>query len=172
MINDKTTQPAQAVPAEHLPTADDIRELANEALDQIMEQAQVFASAWSLVGGRFDSGNAMSDAEDAKAELRTMVRSLADLAAEIVRPAAPQPEAQPPFLGFTKEQASAWLNQQRRENARLKAELAACEKRIHNQREEINRLAAPSAQAEPQRPNYRAECWPESPHNKAEQGGE
>ena len=31
--------------------------------------------------------------------------------------------------------------------------------------------AAPSAQAEPQRPNYRAECWPESPHNKAEQKG-
>lgn len=32
--------------------------------------------------------------------------------------------------------------------------------------------AAPSAQAEPRKPNYRAECWPESPHNKqAEQGG-
>lgn len=78
-----------AAPAEHLPTKEHIRELAQEALDQIMEQAQVFASAWSLlVGGKFDDGNALSDAEDAKAELRTMVRSLADLAAETVRPAA------------------------------------------------------------------------------------
>ena len=79
--------PAPApVPPEHLPTKAHIRELAQEAMDQVMEQAQVFASAWSLVGGKFDTGNAMSDAEDAKAELRTMVRSLADLAAETVRP--------------------------------------------------------------------------------------
>ena len=82
-------QAAQAVPAEHLPTAAHIQELAQEAVGQIMEQAQVFASAWSLVGGRFDSGNAMSDADDAKAELHTMVRSLADLAAQTVRPASP-----------------------------------------------------------------------------------
>lgn len=38
-----------------------------------MEQAQVFASAWPLVGGRFDGGNAMDDAEVAKAELRQMI---------------------------------------------------------------------------------------------------
>jgi hypothetical protein len=104
-------QAAQAVPAEHLPTAAHIQELAQEAVGQIMEQAQVFASAWSLVGGRFDSGNAMSDADDAKAELHTMVRSLADLAAQTVRPASPgatQPapaegerEADPP-------KAAAW----------------------------------------------------------------
>ena len=42
-------------------------------LQTIMEQAQVFASAWSLVGGRFDGGNAMDDAEVAKNELRQMV---------------------------------------------------------------------------------------------------
>ena len=42
-------------------------------LQEIMEQAQVFASAWSLVGGRFDGGNAMDDAEVAKNELRQMV---------------------------------------------------------------------------------------------------
>lgn len=78
---------AQAEPvAEHLPTKEHIRELAQEALDQIMEQAQVFASAWALIGGRFDDGNAPGDAEDAKSELRTMVSSLADLAAETVRP--------------------------------------------------------------------------------------
>lgn len=82
--------PAPEVQPENLPTKDHIRELAQEALDQIMEQAQVFASAWSLVGGKFDDGNGLSDAEDAKAELRTMVRSLADLAAETVRP-APSP---------------------------------------------------------------------------------
>lgn len=79
--------PAPEVPAENLPTKENIRELAQEALDQIMEQAQVFASAWSLVGGRFDYGNALSEAHDAKDELRSMVRSLADLAAETVRPA-------------------------------------------------------------------------------------
>ena len=39
----------------------------------IMEQAQVFASAWSLVGGRFDTGNMLDKAEGAKIELRQMV---------------------------------------------------------------------------------------------------
>ena len=42
-------------------------------LEKIMEQAQVFASAWSLVGGRFDSGNMLDEAEAAKNELRQMV---------------------------------------------------------------------------------------------------
>lgn len=42
-------------------------------LQEIMSQAQVFASAWSLVGGRFDGGNAMDDAEVAKNELRQMI---------------------------------------------------------------------------------------------------
>ena len=42
-------------------------------LEKIMEQAQVFASAWSLVGGRFDNGNMLNEAEAAKKELRQMV---------------------------------------------------------------------------------------------------
>ncbi len=55
---------------------------ASEAVNQVMEQAQVFASTWSLVGGRFDSGSCMEDAESAKEELRTMVESLAWFAAD------------------------------------------------------------------------------------------
>lgn len=42
-------------------------------IDQIMSQAQVFASAWSLVGGRFDKGDEMANAEAQKAELRAMI---------------------------------------------------------------------------------------------------
>jgi chromosome segregation ATPase len=42
-------------------------------IDQIMEQAQVFASAWSLVGGMLDSGNALEDAETEKRDLRQTV---------------------------------------------------------------------------------------------------
>lgn len=41
--------------------------------EQIMEQAQVFASAWSLVGGCFDSGDQLEVAEQEKAELASMV---------------------------------------------------------------------------------------------------
>jgi len=90
--------PPEPVPAEYLPTKEHIVELAEEALDEIMEQAQVLASAWSLVGGKFDDGNALSDAEDARAELRTMVRSLADLAAETVRPAVPFADGENPCV--------------------------------------------------------------------------
>ena len=43
---------------------------------RIMEQAQVFASAWSLVGGRFDQGYALDDSDQAKAELAEMVGEL------------------------------------------------------------------------------------------------
>lgn len=64
-------QPAEPVNAE-LVEAD-----AVEAITQVMEQAQVFASSWALVGGIFDQGNAMDDADEEKAELRTMVASLA-----------------------------------------------------------------------------------------------
>lgn len=41
--------------------------------EQIMDQAQVFASGWSLVGGIFDSGNALEEAEQSKAELDEMI---------------------------------------------------------------------------------------------------
>lgn len=44
-----------------------------ENIDEVMTQAQVMASAWSLVGSRFDSGSAMQDFEEAKQELRDML---------------------------------------------------------------------------------------------------
>ncbi|MCR6602568.1 host nuclease inhibitor protein [Pseudomonas aeruginosa] len=43
------------------------------SIDTIMSQAQVFASAWALVGGTFDDGHAIENAEEAKAELREML---------------------------------------------------------------------------------------------------
>lgn len=43
------------------------------SVDEIMEQAQVFASAWSLIGGRFDLGEAAAVAEEARQALRTML---------------------------------------------------------------------------------------------------
>ena len=45
--------------------------------EKIMEQAQVFASAWSVVGGPFDGGDAMEVATQEKAELKRMVAELA-----------------------------------------------------------------------------------------------
>ena len=47
----------------------------SEAVDEIMIQAQVFASAWSLVGGRFDTGHCSDAAKEAKIELEEMVRA-------------------------------------------------------------------------------------------------
>ena len=42
-------------------------------IEKLMEQAQVFASAWSLVGGMFDKGDQLKQAEEEKAELRRMM---------------------------------------------------------------------------------------------------
>jgi len=47
------------------------------SIDEVMDQAQVFASAWSLVGGRFDNGDMLDEANKAKAELRAMLASKA-----------------------------------------------------------------------------------------------
>ena len=44
-----------------------------QTIDSLMEQAQVFASAWSLVGSMFDKGQALDDAQNAKTELREML---------------------------------------------------------------------------------------------------
>lgn len=44
-----------------------------EALNKLMEQAQVFASTWSSVGGPFDDGSTMERAEEEKALLRSMI---------------------------------------------------------------------------------------------------
>ncbi len=42
-------------------------------VDSVMEQAQVFASAWSIVGSRFAGSKGLENAEQAKAELRAML---------------------------------------------------------------------------------------------------
>lgn len=42
------------------------------SIDAVMEQAQVFASAWALVDGPFDNGNALENAEEAKVEVKAM----------------------------------------------------------------------------------------------------
>lgn len=42
-------------------------------VEQIMEQAQVFASAWALVGGQFDDGDQLEAAELEKDLLTAMV---------------------------------------------------------------------------------------------------
>ena len=55
------------------PAAAGVSDAEAKYVEQIMEQAQVFASAWSLVGGRFDFGNALDDANEAKDELRALV---------------------------------------------------------------------------------------------------
>lgn len=62
---------AAPVPAQ-APMTDEQR---NWAINQIMEQAQVFASAWSLVGGRFDVGDGLELAEAEKLALRAMVEA-------------------------------------------------------------------------------------------------
>ena len=57
------------------------RAMQLEQCDHIMHQAQVFASAWSLIGGRFDdgSGSMLKDAEAAKQELRDMLVEFIDV---------------------------------------------------------------------------------------------
>ena len=54
-------------------------------VDAIMEQAQVFASTYSLVGGRFDDGTKYQQSEDEKAELRRMIEA-------VIQPPAPRAE--------------------------------------------------------------------------------
>lgn len=44
--------------------------------EQIMAQVQVFASAWSLVGGPFDTGFGIEGAEDEKESLAAMVENV------------------------------------------------------------------------------------------------
>lgn len=42
-------------------------------IESLMEQAQVYASAWSLVGGVFDKGDALAHAEEEKERLEEML---------------------------------------------------------------------------------------------------
>lgn len=62
---------------------------SHPTVDQVMEQAQVFASAWSLVGGQFDSGDQLEQAKREKKELLGMVVALAG---EQSQPISAQPE--------------------------------------------------------------------------------
>lgn len=48
-------------------------EIDADVLQAIMEQAQVFASTWSLVGGRFDDGSKLRQSSDEKELLRGMI---------------------------------------------------------------------------------------------------
>lgn len=56
---------------EGLPPVSDVE----PTISAIMEQAQVFASTYSLVGGRFDDGSKMAQSEDEKTELEQMIRA-------------------------------------------------------------------------------------------------
>jgi hypothetical protein len=60
-------------------------------VDEAMSQAQVFASAWSLVGGIFDHGNALENAEVEKKALRALI---ADLLSASIADTASLSEAQ------------------------------------------------------------------------------
>lgn len=50
-------------------------EAPSEQADAIMAQAQVFASAWSMIGGPCDSMSCLEDAKKEKADLDRMVRA-------------------------------------------------------------------------------------------------
>lgn len=47
-------------------------------IKHIMDQAQVYASAWSLVGGPFDQGNQLQQAEDEKQALQELLVAFED----------------------------------------------------------------------------------------------
>lgn len=78
---------AATAPPKAVPLTDEQSRLATEAVNEVMAQAQVFASAYSLIGSRFDGGNAQYDSDEEKAELRAMVVSLAYEAAHGITPA-------------------------------------------------------------------------------------
>ena len=60
--------------------------------DQIMELVQVYASAWALVGSRFDNGNGMADALEAKAAvvaaLEQLIKDVLEQAAQVCEKSA------------------------------------------------------------------------------------
>jgi hypothetical protein len=63
---------------------------ANKEIDAIMEQAQVFASAWAFYGGPFDQGDGKEHAEREEAKLRDVIRdALSKLRAEGVQAGEP-----------------------------------------------------------------------------------
>ncbi len=67
---------------------------ANKEIDAIMEQAQVFASAWAFYGGPFDQGDGKEQAEREEARLRDVIRdALSKLRAEGVQADEPVADA-------------------------------------------------------------------------------
>ena len=48
----------------------------DEAVEVIVDEGQVFASAWSMVDGPFDQGSAMDDANEAKDRFHSVVRAV------------------------------------------------------------------------------------------------
>ncbi len=49
---------------------------ADQEIEAIMEQAQVFASAWAFLGGPFDNGSGLEQAEREKSNLRALLSQL------------------------------------------------------------------------------------------------
>ena len=77
--------------------------------EKIMEQAQVFASAWRVVGGTFDGGDALEVATQEKDELRRMVAELVEgrdaLAAKLKDAEHDRDELRRVMNGFAKKMA-------------------------------------------------------------------
>jgi hypothetical protein len=59
------------------PASREVLTLTAGQVEKVMEQAQVFASAWSLVGGVFDRGDALETAEREKVNLRKLLATAA-----------------------------------------------------------------------------------------------
>nr|WP_314359119.1 hypothetical protein [uncultured Achromobacter sp.] len=74
---------------------------AEQEIDAIMEQAQVFASAWAFLGGPFDNGSGLEQAERERSNLRAL---LSKLRAEGVQAGEPVTDAQEAF--------ATWWNSQ------------------------------------------------------------
>lgn len=55
-------------------------------LEQALEQAQVFASAWSLVGSAFDDGGALEHAQAQKQALHQLLKTLVAVAGAAAQP--------------------------------------------------------------------------------------
>ena len=64
-------------------------------IEAVADQAQVFASAWSIVGGKFDRGNEMNIADDARRILLDMIGKLYTRIAELEAQRTNQKDSDP-----------------------------------------------------------------------------